>query len=74
MAGQKCHPACGSVTPPCCPGEGEKGAGYELCSNCAHSVMLDKSEGGRMKHKFDLCHLMAKEGITFEKDVVLYKL
>ena len=27
-----------------------------------------------MRHKFDLCYLMAKEGIAFEKYVVLYEL
>ena len=37
-------------------------------------LMLDKSKKGRMRCKFDLCYLMAKEGITFEKYVVLYEL
>ena len=37
-------------------------------------LMLDKSKKGRMTCKFDLCYLMAKEGITFETYVVLYEL
>ena len=37
-------------------------------------LMLDESERGRMRRKFDLCYLMAKEGITFEKYVALCEL
>ena len=33
----------------------------------AHSLLM--SERGRMRCKFDLCYLMAKEGIAFEKYV-----
>jgi hypothetical protein len=37
-------------------------------------LMLEESERGRMRRKFDLCYLMAKEGIAFEKYLVLYEL
>ena len=37
-------------------------------------LMLDESERGRMRRKFDLCYLMAKEGIAFEKYIALYEL
>ena len=41
----------------------------------AHALlMLDESEKGTMRCKFDLCYLMAYEGIAFEKYVVLYEL
>ena len=30
-------------------------------------LILDESERERMRHKFNLCYLMAKEGIAFEK-------
>ena len=35
-------------------------------------LMLEESERGRLRRKFDLCYLMAKEGIAFEKYVPLY--
>ena len=37
-------------------------------------LMLEESERGRMRRKFDLCYLMAKEGIAFEKYTALYEL
>ena len=37
-------------------------------------LMLEESERGRMRCKFDLCYLMAKEGIMFEKYAPLYEL
>lgn len=37
-------------------------------------LMLDEAEKGRMRRKFDLCYLMAKEGLAFEKYVPLYEL
>ena len=37
-------------------------------------LMLGESERGRMRRKFDLCYMMAKEGIAFEKYVPLYEL
>ena len=37
-------------------------------------LMLEESERARMRCKFDLCYLMGKEGIAFEKYVALYKL
>ena len=74
MAGCKCPPACGSVTSLCCPNEGKKGASYELCSNCAHSADAGQVQERKNECKFDLCYLMSKEGITFEKYVVLYEL
>ena len=41
----------------------------------AHSLlMLHIFEIGRMSHKLDLCYLIAKEGIAFEKYTALYKL
>ena len=36
----------GNVTPLHCPGEGEKGADYELCSNCVHS-----DDAGRVQER-----------------------
>ena len=37
-------------------------------------LVLEESERGRMRRKFDLCYLMAKEGIAFEKYAALYEL
>ena len=37
-------------------------------------LMLEESERVRMRRKFDLCYLMAKEGVAFEKCVALYEL
>ena len=37
-------------------------------------LMLDKPERARMRCKFDVCYLMAKEGIAFEKFLSLCKL
>lgn len=37
-------------------------------------LMLDDSERARMRRKFNLCYLMAKEDIAFEKYVVLCEL
>ena len=37
-------------------------------------LMLDETERGRMRRKFDLCYLLAKEGIAFEKYTALYEL
>ena len=37
-------------------------------------LMLNEPERGRMRRKFDMCYLMAKEGIAFEKYVALYEL
>ena len=37
-------------------------------------LMLDECKRGRMRRKFDLCYLMAKEGIAFEKYAALYEL
>ena len=71
MAARKCPPACGSVTPPRCPSEGEKGTGYELCSNCMCSADAGRVRVRRMRCKF---YLMAKEGFSFEKYVVFCKL
>ena len=30
-------------------------------------LVLDEPEGARMRRKFDVCYLMAKKGIAFEK-------
>ena len=37
-------------------------------------LVLEESERGRMRRKFDLCYLMAKEGIAFVKYAALYEL
>ena len=37
-------------------------------------LILNEPERGRMRRKFDVCYLMAKEGIAFEKYVALYEL
>ena len=37
-------------------------------------LMLDEVERERMRRKFGLCYLMAKEGITFKKYLALYEL
>ena len=37
-------------------------------------TMLDESERKRMRQKFDVCYMMAKEGIAFEKFPALYDL
>lgn len=37
-------------------------------------LMLDESEKGRLRRKFDLCYLTAKEGIAFKMYVALYEL
>ena len=73
MAGRKPPPACGSVTPLCCPGKGKKGASTGYASIAHALLMLDESEKGRMRHKLELCYLMAKKGIAFEECVVLYE-
>jgi len=35
-------------------------------------LILDESERERMQRKFNLCYLMAKEGIAFEKYIWCY--
>ena len=37
-------------------------------------LMLDESEKGRMRRKFDLCYLLAKKDIAFKTFVALNKL
>ena len=36
--------------------------------------MLEESERERMWRKFDICYMMVKEGVAFEKYVVLHEL
>ena len=41
----------------------------------AHSLlMLEGLEQERMRRKFDICYMMAKEGAAFKKYMVLHKL
>ena len=37
-------------------------------------LMLEESDRVRMRNKFNMCYLMAKEGIAYEKYTVLYEL
>ena len=40
-----------------------------------HSLMnMDATTRERMKHKFDICYVMAKEGMVFSKYPALYNL
>ena len=36
--------------------------------------MLEESEKEGMRRKFDICYMMAKEGVTFEKYTTLHEL
>lgn len=57
------------------PSEGQRSVGSELYAPIArYLLMLEESDRGRMRRKFDLCYLMAKEGIAFEKYSALYEL
>ena len=43
--------------------------------NIARSLLtLEESEQERMRRKFDVCYMMAKESMAFEKYAVLHKL
>ena len=44
-------------------------------SPIAHSLLkMDDTTRGRMKRKFDICYVMAKEAIAFSKYIALYDL
>ena len=41
----------------------------------AHSLlMLEESERDRLQRKFNICYMMAKEGVAFKKYAVLHEL